>query len=308
MVKFEFETDYVQLLFRDLVEERIFRGNDGIIQETQLKGCNKIVDFLVKLGDKAIGIEVKVWPKPVHFNDCLKYDQELDAVFLAVPQEYVGLAKKYRTDERKYKTVGIIGVSLNSRSSFFAKASPLNPRKDLRDNALQKFYYAFYRKGQDEIQEWIEVSKRYLKKIRQAHAAILEEFFRKDAFKYTFPLIALYITARVHSPFKYLSWGNMVNKDYAKQKLYWENKIPVWPELYSLEVLGFVDRYSYGTEIPHMYYKLSYASYMQVHFLEKKVDEYARKMGLTGSDALFAKIQNRILHEQHRCESEALQS
>lgn len=308
MVKFEFETDYVQLLFRDLVEERIFRGNDGIIQETQLKGCNKIVDFLVKLGDKAIGIEVKVWPKPVNFNDCLKYDQELDAVFLAVPQEYVGLAKKYRTDERKYKAVGIIGVSLNSRSSVFEKASRLNPRRDWRDNALQKFHCDFYRKGQDEIQEWLAVSKRYLNKIQQAQAAILEEFFRKGAFKYTFPMIALYITARVHSPYKYLSWGNMVNKDYAEKKFYWENKIPVWPELYSLKVLGFVDRYSYGTEIPHLYYRLSDASYMQLHFLEKKVDEHARKIGLTGADALFAKIQNKILQEQHRYESEALQS
>jgi len=308
LVKFEFETDYVQLLFRDLVEGYIFKENDGVIQETKIKGCGKIVDFLLKYGEKAIGIEVKVWPESSHFEECLKYSPILDAMFLAVPQEYVGLAKEYREEKSDYKDIGIIGVSLNARSNIIEKASRLNPESDLKNVTLQKFYCDFHKKGNDEILRWIEVSKRYLRKIKEAHADILEEFFKKGAFKYTYPLIALYITARAYSPYAFLSWGKMVDKNYAEQKFYWKGKIPVWPELDSLEILGLIDCYNYGTELPHLYYQLSDACYMQTQFLEKKVDDHARKIGMASVDTLVTKVQNKILHAQHEYEFNAFRS
>lgn len=308
MVKFEFETDYVQLLFRDLVEGRIFKENDGVIQETKIKGCGKIVDFLLKYGGKAIGIEVKIWPESSHFDEYLKYSRSLDAMFLAVPQEYVGLAKEYREEKSEYKTVGIIGISLNARSNIIEKASRLSPESDLKNDVLQKFFCDFHRKEEDDILAWLEVSKRYSIKIKQAHSEILEEFFNRGAFKYTYPLIALYITARTYSPYKFSSWRKMVDKEYAEQKFYWKSKIPVWPELDSLRVLGFLEHYYYGTELPHLYYRLSDISYLQTHTMEKKVDEHARKIGLNSADTLVAKVQNKILNAQHEYEFNALQS
>nr|MDO8081917.1 hypothetical protein [Candidatus Freyarchaeota archaeon] len=308
MVRFEFETDYVQLLYRDLVEGRVFKENDGVIQETKIKGCGKIVDFLLKYGEKVIGIEVKVWPESSHFEECLKYSPTLDAVFLAVPQEYVGLAKEYQEEKSEYRTIGIIGVSLNARSNIIEKASRFSPESNLKNAIIQKFFCDFHRKKEDEILRWIEVSKRYLKKIKQVHAEILEEFFKKGAFKYTYPLIALYIIARVYSPYKFLSWGKMVDKNYAEQKFYWKGKIPVWPELDSLETLGFIESYRYGTELPHLYYQLSDACYIQAQFMEKNVDDHARKIGLTSADTLVAKVQNKILNTQHEYEFNAFQS
>jgi len=304
VAKFEFETDYAQLLNRDIIEGHVFRENDGVMQE-QKTSCGKIIDFLLKYGPRSVGIEVKVWPEQSRFKECLKYRTEMDAVFLAVPQEYAGLAKDYRK-KSGVREIGIIGISLNTRSNIIEKASLLNPVLGFKNTALQRFYCDFHKKKEADILKWLWVPEKHARKIKQAHAEILEEFFKKKVLRYTYPLIALYITARAYSPFKFLSAQDIVDKNQAVQKFYWKSKIAE-PRLDTLKSLGFIESYQYGIEKPHSYYMLSDACYLQIQFMEKKIDEHAKKIGFSGADALVADVQNWVLNNQHNYESAVFQ-
>jgi hypothetical protein len=105
------EESLYYIIERDLDREVLFRGNDG--WGPQVKMENGVIDFVVKYGDKILGLEVKKgFPTLDDFRQVSKYSASLDAVFLAYNSDAAAEALFLSEYRRRFLEIGLVSIAL----------------------------------------------------------------------------------------------------------------------------------------------------------------------------------------------------
>lgn len=204
----ETEDHYTNILYEYILRESIFATNDGVLREKQVgfpgKRGGPVVDLITRLGDLYIAIEVKVWPHT--FEECFQKTSKLlgkvDLAFVAIPVEYVSIAKDI-VDKGLYP-VGILPISLTT------KPTPVKRSKRMRGNAKIKmalqnqFSFPYY--GKAYAPPYGELGKlevEYYEKVWDT----LTGFYRPNRKKIagnTLSFLVFYAMSKIHSRVKYL--------------------------------------------------------------------------------------------------------
>ena len=105
------EESLYYIIERDLDREALFPGNDGWFP--QAKVGQRWIDFVIKYGDKILGVEVKKgFPSLDDFRQVSEYSTYLDAIFLAYPSDAAAEAIFLSDTKRTYLNVGLISIAL----------------------------------------------------------------------------------------------------------------------------------------------------------------------------------------------------
>lgn len=105
------EESLYYLLERDLDSGALFPFSNGWYPQVSV-GRNR-VDFVLKYGDRLLGVEVKFgFPKRKDFEQAERYRPLVDAIYLAYPSDRAGEALFLSESKEFYPDIGLISVAL----------------------------------------------------------------------------------------------------------------------------------------------------------------------------------------------------
>ena len=234
-VSYAYEQNYVALLYRDLLREPsdLFPENDGVVLEAQVmsRRRRRIVDLVLKYGNKLIGIEMKAWPPFDNgYKKATKYSRYFDMTFLAVPVNYVKYAVIAKKD---YPEIGLLAVSLNTGSTVIFPAELDRKTREVKEDILFDYFWHDVTSLDDE-----RLENYYRRKVWPG----LERIFdcRRTSFNVYLTLSAL---AEAYSPIKYFDYYEKLTTS-MNELIEAEKK--KWPRARALQFLGLVEVYQWG--------------------------------------------------------------
>lgn len=274
-----FESDYVEILYRDIIEEIIFKRHDGAVKEVALirKGKPIRLDLAIKYGNRLLGIEVKTAP---YFDDgirqALKYRENVDTIFLAFPQDWAIYAQEARKMDPEYSSIGLISISLNARSRIEQKATTFSPHNAVAKETLIKRNFML------DLQR----QRKYLDQLALFSWHTLSGAFSRQRSKNALYLvIAIYVLSKCHSPIKYWSTETLTA---TARELGWRGSIINVGKIYDL---GVLERYMWGQKA---YFRL----HSSLCKLENYIEEYLHRNGL------FDEVQGYLNRKRAQLEEE----
>lgn len=200
----ETEDHYTNILYEYILSESVFATNDGVLREKQVRSPQKkggpVVDLLTKLGETYIGIEVKVWPHT--FEECFEktshFFGKIDCAFVAIPVEYVSIAKDI-ADKRSFPS-GILPISLITKPVPVKKSQKMGSDPEVKKALESQFtcpYYGY---------PWGEIGSKeveYYEKVWHSIADLYRPTKKKIAGN-VLALLVFYAMGKIYSFVKYL--------------------------------------------------------------------------------------------------------